>query len=124
LPDHSAVIGWLLDARDRASLLARIPPTYPLVVAHHVTLKADAGDAEYAPEAREALVVGEANDGKGVQALVVRVNGTTTRPDGSVYHITWSLAPGREAVESNTVIAETGWTGIEPIPIHLTASRF
>ena len=32
-------VGWLVDPEDRAALLDRFPPRYPLVVAHHVTQK-------------------------------------------------------------------------------------
>ena len=28
--------------------------------------------------------------------MVVELDGTTDRPDGSTYHITWSLGPGRK----------------------------
>lgn len=116
--------GWLLDPRDRETLLARIPPQYPDVVAHHVTLKF--GDRAAAPPAATTgEVVGVADDGQGVQAVVVRIGGTTDRPDGSTYHITWSLGPGREARESNAVIAAAGWRGLPgPIPIRLQPRPF
>lgn len=117
-------IGWLLNADDRADLLRRIPPAYPTVVAHHVTLKTDAAETESAPPARDAEIVGVADDGDGVQAAVVRLNGTTDRPDGGVYHITWSLRQDREAVESNAVIAGRGWVAGAPVKIRLTAGRF
>ena len=55
-------------------------------------------------------MVGVADDGEGVQALVVEIGGGTWRPDGSTYHVTWSLADGRGAVESYDVIRERGWT--------------
>src|SRR5919107_332704 len=58
----------------------------------------------------KGVVVGVADDGAGVQALVVEIGGTTRRPDGSTYHVTWSLGPGRRAVESNDVIRACGWT--------------
>ena len=52
--------------------------------------------------------------------MVVRIGGTTDRPDGSTYHITWSLTPGRKAKESNDVIRERGWAAFpEPIPVKL-----
>ena len=56
------------------------------------------------------------DDGRGVQALVLRIAGTTARPDGSRWHVTWSLdrAAGRKPVESNTVIAERGWSAVDP----------
>jgi hypothetical protein len=62
------------------------------------------------PRETEGFVVGVADDGVGVQALVVEIGGTLRRPDGSTYHITWSLGRGRRAVESNDVIRDCGWT--------------
>jgi hypothetical protein len=124
MPHSGDVIGWLLNGEDRANLLQRIAPAYSRVVAHHVTLKAEAAEDERAPAAQDAAIIGLANDGEGVQAAVVRLNGTTRRPDGGVYHITWSLAPGRRAVESNAVIAQHGWTPLAPVEIGLTVGRF
>ncbi|MDB5446574.1 MAG: hypothetical protein JWQ97_1891 [Phenylobacterium sp.] len=116
--------GWLLHPEDREALLQRLPPRYPEVVAHHVTLKFGDRDAT-PPTETQAEVVGEADDGRGVQALVVRIAGSTDRPDGSTYHITWSLAPGRQAKESNQVIARRGFTRLpQPIPIRLQPRPF
>jgi hypothetical protein len=116
--------GWLLDPADREALLARFPPAYPDVVAHHVTQKF--GDRTARPPIETAgEVVGVADDGAGVQALVVRIGGTTDRPDGSTYHITWSLAAGRQARESNDVIARRGFTWLPaPIPVRLQPRPF
>ena len=72
-----------------------------------------AADAPLPPEA-DGEIVGRADDGSGVEAMVVRLGGTTDRPDGSTYHITWSLADGRRAKESNDVIAARGWTDVRP----------
>jgi hypothetical protein len=124
---RSFYTGWLLHPADRERLLKRFPPRYPVVVAHHVTLKFGERAAGVPIEAPvEPLaetvgeIVGEAEDGLGVQALVVRIGGTTARPDGSTYHITWSLAEGREARESNAVIARRGWTTLaEPVAVRL-----
>jgi hypothetical protein len=100
--------GWLVDPDARDALLARFPPRYGTVVAHHVTLKF--GDETAQPPAETVgEIVGEADDGAGVQALVAAIGGSTARPDGGVFHITWSLAEGREARDSNEVIAQ-GWT--------------
>ncbi|GGC73301.1 hypothetical protein GCM10011504_58370 [Siccirubricoccus deserti] len=104
------VAGWLLHPEDRNGLMAVFPPAYPEVVAHHVTLKSGVPQDFPLPTETEGFVVGMANDGAGVQALVVEIGGRTRRPDGSTYHITWSLGPGRRAVESNDVIRERGWT--------------
>jgi len=119
------VSGWKLPAADRARLLARIAPIFPDVVADHVTLQVS-GDPPL-PHETAGEVVGVTDDGEGVQALVVRIGGTTDRPDGSTYHITWSLdrGKGRQAKESNDVIAARGWRPLEPPePIALRPARF
>lgn len=117
-------VGWKLDEQDRARLLAQFRPRYAQVVADHVTLAFDP-DKPKLPTEAAGEVVGEADDGAGVQALVVRIGGTTDRPDGSTYHLTWSLAEGREAKESNDVLRETGWTPLdEPVPVRLEPTLF
>lgn len=108
-------LGWKLDPSDRAALLERYPPRYDRVVADHVT-HGKAAEAARMPEAERAVVIGRADDGEGVEALVVEIAGTSDRWDGSTYHITWSLNPGREAKESNDVIVRCGWTDVDGDP--------
>lgn len=118
-------IGWKLDPGRRAELLRLFPPLYPNVVADHVTLASNVAPGAPLPEAAEAQIVGRADDRAGVEAMVVCLNGTTNRPDGSTFHITWSLAEGRAAHESNAVIALRGWTGLDPpLPLALTPARW
>jgi hypothetical protein len=117
------VIGWTLDAGQRRALLDRWPPRYANVVAHHVTLATDATARPLPPPVR-AAIVGHADDGSGVEAMVVAIDGDTARPDGSTFHITWSLADGRRARESNDVLRERGWTAYdEPASITVTPAR-
>ena len=121
-PTH-VYTGWLLALEARPGLLAKIPPRYARVVAHHVTLKFGDQTAE-PPQDTQGEIVGVADDGRGVQAAVVRIGGGTARPDGGTFHITWSLADGREAKESNAVIARHGWTPLtEPLAAPLRAIR-
>jgi hypothetical protein len=121
----NSVIGWKLDREQRKELLLQFPPRFAKVIADHVTLQAKAANDAPLPEETEGEIVGRADDGKGVEAMVVRIDGTTDRPDGSTYHITWSLADGRRAKESNDVIAEQGWTAFElPMPLILKPARF
>jgi len=119
------VIGWKLDSAQRAELLQQFPPRYAQVVADHVTLEAGGDPGAPLPPPAPATIVGRADDGKGVEAMVVRLGGTIDRPDGSTYHITWSLEPGREARESNDVIAASGWTEFAlPMPVSLIPARW
>ena len=116
-------VGWKVDEDQRPSLLERFPSRYERTVADHVTLKLGAGLK--LPTETEGEIVGEADDSQGVQALVVAIGGTTDRPDGSTYHITWSLEPGREAKESNDVIREHGWRKLaQPVPVRLHPHLF
>ena len=119
------VIGWKLDRDQRRELLLQFPPRYSEVVADHVTLVSRVARNSDLPNETLCEIVGQADDGRGVEALVVSIGGTTDRPDGSTYHITWSLEKGRRAKESNDVIRERGWTPIElPVPVMLQPARF
>jgi hypothetical protein len=116
--------GWMLEVGQRTALLAAIPPTWPDVVADHVTLSSDRSLA--VPGHASACLVGVVDDGLGVQAVIVSINDSTVRPDGKTFHVTWSLdrARGRRAVESNDVIAGLGWTQfVVPIPVILAPAR-
>ncbi len=117
--------GWKLAPDDRSALLERFPPRYDNVIADHVTLRVGADARTPLPRRVEARIVGQADDGDSLQCMVVEIDGTTDRPDGSTYHITWSLGPGRRARESNDVLRDRGWEHIAtPIPIGLEPARF
>lgn len=103
------VTGWKLDGKQRDELLARFPPRYAKAIADHVTLKANVPSSTPPPGPVKGRIVGRADDGSGVEAMVVELDGATDRPGGGTYHITWSLAEGRKAKESNDVIAARGW---------------
>jgi len=110
--------GWKLDRKLRESLLEQLPPRYPEVIADHVTLDAKAIDVE-PPPVSSARIVGRADENRGVEAMVVELEGSLDRPDGSTWHVTWSLGPGRTARESNDVIAAQGFVPIEPVALKL-----
>jgi hypothetical protein len=119
------VAGWKLPRSDREALLERFPPRYENVVADHVTLRVDATPDTPLPRKPDAHVIGRADDGDSLECLVVALDGATDRPDGSTYHITWSLGPGRQARESNDVLREKGWEPLPaPIEIELEPARF
>ena len=120
-----SVTGWKLDRDERAQLLERFPPRYAEVDADHVTLRVGASAGTPMPRQVPARIVGRADDGKSLECMVVELDGTTDRPDGSTYHVTWSLGPGRKARESNDVLRDLGWQYIDtPVDIDLKPARF
>lgn len=120
------VIGWKLPQIERELLLGRFPPRYENVLADHVTLRSGATSNTPLPgKPGGSNVVGRADDGHSLECLVVEIDGTTDRPDGSTYHITWSLGPGRHARQSNDLLRDRCWGYIEkPIPVELVPARF
>jgi hypothetical protein len=120
------VTGWKLPRDgERERLLELFPPKYEQTIADHVTLRADAPDNAPQPREVDARIVGRADDGKSLECLVVQIDGSTDRPDGSTYHITWSLGPGRTAKESNDVLREQGWRRLDrAIPVRLEPAIF
>ena len=122
MANHGTVTGWKLRPEQRERLLQRFPPKYGQVIADHVTLRV--GAAALPPRA-DAQIVGRADDGDSLECLVVEVDGTTDRPDGSTYHITWSLGPARKPIESNALLRDAGWEPIgTPVPVELEPARF
>lgn len=118
------VTGWKLPASEREPLLQHVPPKYAKVDADHVTLRVGATPQTPLPRKPHARIVGRADDGESLECLVVELDGTTDRPDGSTYHITWSLGPSRKARESNDVLRDLGWKHVTPIPVELEPARF
>lgn len=112
-----AFTGWRLSEAERTRLLALFPPRYPDVVAHHVTERFGVPETALPPAAASLLVTHVADDGKGVQALVVAVNGQSKRADGRTYHVTWSLdrSSGAKPMHSNRVIEAGQFEPVEPV---------
>jgi hypothetical protein len=120
------VIGWKLDRSQREELLERFPPHYHDAIADHVTLKTNS-ERDELPGPVASAIVGRADDGDSLECLVVTINGTVDRPDGSTFHITWSLdkSKGRQARESNDLLKRRDWSTLaEPLPIKLEPARF
>lgn len=120
------VTGWKLPRDERDRLLERFPPKYETVIADHVTLQVGASAQTSLPQKPGSTrIVGRADDRKGLECYAVELNGTTDRPDGSTYHITWSLGPGRKARESNDVLRDQGFEPLPaPVDITLEPARF
>ena len=102
---------YVLTPESREAVLKAFPPKFPDVTAHHVTHQFGGKEA---PEAAVVTIEGYASS-EGLEALVVAVNGNTSRPDGNTYHITLSLdrSKGFKPMDSKRVIKEEGWTPVE-----------
>jgi len=109
-------IAYELDKKSRRSLAATFPPKYPEFIGHHITYKMGKGDLPAMP--KSVKVVGYADDGDGLEALVVEINGKRNRPDCNIYHVTWSLdrSKGRKPMHSNGLVAN-GYEAVTPIDI-------
>lgn len=80
-----------------------VTPAFDRLILEHVTHTFP--DKTTAPPAQSVRIVGVA-EGDGVQALLVEVDGSTARPDGGLFHVTFSLAEGVKPFASNALLAE------------------
>jgi hypothetical protein len=117
---------YLLDAASKAKIQDQYTPQFPTFVGHHVTYEFGSRDTAPLPPGGEYWVVGYSMtkerrlNGSGIEALVVSIDGSTNRPDGGTYHITWSYGPGYAAKDSNKII-DQGYTKLtHPIKIIMT----
>jgi len=124
--DHQKVtrsggyLAYELSGASRAMLLRKFEPKYPKIICEHVTYKfpAQQGD-DMPPIVKNAHVIGYQN-GDGIEALVVEINGSSKRPDGKLFHITLSLDPTKKKpVHSNDLLAQNGFSRVTPIAIEL-----
>jgi hypothetical protein len=125
LGSGDSVIGWKLDREQRAELLLQFPPRY--ASRRRPCHAQDQGRGRRRPARRDGIgeIVGRADDGEGVEAMVVRIGGTTDRPTARPTTSPGRSADGRRAKESNDVIAALGWTAFDlPMPVALTPARF
>jgi len=112
-------IAFELDKKSRNILKQQFPPKYADFIGHHITYNPGAKKTDKIPhEPKSVVVVGYADDGESIEALVVEVNGKALRPDGKAYHITWSIdrSKGRKPAHSNALVAQ-GFETVAPIGI-------
>ena len=103
--------GWRLDQSSIEKLKNLYAPVHPDFIGHHITYMF--GDDSVKPEAADIKVIGHCVTDK-VQCFVVEVNGVVARPDGEIYHLTWSIdrSKGAKPVDSNAAIKENGFDHI------------
>lgn len=112
---------YVLDEHSRNLLKKRFPPKYPEFIGHHITYKFGVAKDTVPPSDPSSVnVIGYADE-DGLEALVVSIDNSSERPDGSIYHITWSLdrSEGKKPVHSNKLV-KRGFKKIHPIKISVT----
>ncbi len=117
-------LAFELSNESRVQLLQQFKPKYPDVFAHHITIifglqQEKAKGIIPSLEGKHLQIIGHADDGGTIEALVVSVDGETRRMDGSTYHVTWSLdkEEGKKPFHSNQLIKDSGYKEIVPIDI-------
>ena len=103
-----STICYELSKSSKAMLMAKFPPKYPDVRYDHVTIKMGGLGAKIPAAAEKVEVVGIADDGNGLEAFIVRVNGTPTRQDGRAWHITASFDSSKMAPAAFDVLSKPG----------------
>lgn len=115
---HEGYEAFVLDETTRQKLAKTFPPKYPEWIGHHITNRFGVPRGENRPFGQEFQfeVIGYAED-DGIEVLVASRDGSPKRPDGGLYHITWSLdrSKGWKPADSNKVITK-GVTPVNPIP--------
>lgn len=100
---------YVLSHNSRRALQKIFPPKYTRFIGEHITYKFGVNSDHPLPSDKAKIkVIGYAEDKNGLEALVVSINGSSRRPDGKVFHITWSLERKFKPVDSNRVIASKG----------------
>lgn len=110
-----------LTPQARSTLAKLFPPKYPEFIGHHIThmFGVPMSHASSYGDTVDFEVIGYADDGEGLEALVVRPRvSRLSRPDGKIYHITWSLdrSKGMKPMMSNALVAR----GFQPVSPPIT----
>lgn len=111
---------FILKQSSRDLILSKFPPKYDRVIAHHITVKFGIpSDAMPPKQPKKVEVVGYSTDGD-IECLVVSVDGSLTREDGKLFHITLSLNPlTRKPVDSNKILEARGYSKVTPFKIEV-----
>jgi hypothetical protein len=112
---------YVLSPKTKKHLLKKFPPLYSKQIGHHVTVNFGVTPDHALPGIANLKVIGYKNNVEGIEALVVSVNGSIKRPDGKIFHITWSLDPTKfKPQDSNVLLVHEDYTLVMPIIITTT----
>jgi len=113
-----AYSAYVLTKGCREKLLEKFPPQYEKVIAHHITVEFP---GEELPEKLPIKIYGKIDSEDGLEAFLCSVGDDVSRPDSGIFHITWSLTPGKyRPVDSNKLVEDGMFTFFSPIIIDTT----
>lgn len=93
-----STVCYELSEKSRTELMEKFPPKYSKPYGDHITLDVGGTDEMVPASPKKVEVLGIADDGNGLEAMIVRVDGSLARPsDGKIFHCTWSLEPDKTA---------------------------
>jgi hypothetical protein len=117
--------GYELEAGSRQKLIDLFPPKYPNFIGHHITEQFGMKDGEIPKQPQKVFVVGYIDNGEDVEGLLIEIDGTTVRPSGGQYHITWSIdrSKGAKPVHTNSYTGDAV-RNFRPIEIDVEAKYF
>lgn len=95
---------YKLNAFDLQKLRVRFPPKYTEIVQPHCTAYLGKQVPTDMPKNPKGKVYARVDDFKGVEVLLISVDDQERRPDGNLFHVTWSLTADRKPRESNYII--------------------
>lgn len=103
-----STVCYEIDKESKAMLMKMFPPKYPEEKYDHITVCMGGLYAIPPKPAKKVEVVGIADDGNGIEVLIVKINGSPTRNDGKSWHITASYDSSKLAPASFDVFAKPG----------------
>lgn len=117
---RSSYCGWSPDESARKMLSDKFPPKYERRAVHVTARFGAAAHREPSNADAVAHIIGHVDDGQGMQALALRLNGEERRPDGKRWHMTLSTADNVKATTAADVL-ERGFDKVDPpIPMKMT----
>jgi len=99
-------LAFVLSEVSRAELIKEFPAAYDRIIAHHVTIQFNVNEDGMKLLNGPAPIVKAVAYGKNdkVDCVLVNVNRTCMRLDGSFYHVTISCSPIGKPVDSNAFL--------------------
>lgn len=116
--------GYLLSQDSRDKLRKIFPPKNSTWLGHHITETFGVPSDHPEPETPSRVQVVGYAESEGLEGLLVSIDGTTERPNGGKYHITWSIdkEKGVKPVHTNKIINDA--QSITPIDIEVIPKTF